>query len=387
MLVTAIIVNYNVKYLVYQCVRSLLRSTLADQVEIFVVDNASTDGSETFLRTEFPTINYPQVHLIFSRENIGFGRANNLALAQAKGEYVLFINPDTIVTEHTLNDCYTFAKQHSNLGALGVYMMNDDGRYAPESKRGIPTPLRAFFKLIGLVALCPKHPLLGQYYLGHLSAHTSAPIEVVSGAYMWVSQKALRVVGGFDEAFFMYGEDIDLSYRLLQSGYTNYYFPTPILHYKGESTVKTSWRYVQRFYEAMLIFYTKHFKHHHALTVWSIKGAIITSGLFALIRHKLLRRTPSWEEQRSYLFVVTKASRQIAEALASKHQLDAIFSTLETWQYEPQLNERNYIVFDAEASDYTTMIHYLHTRPAKQKLATLYPSRALLITQQHIYTL
>lgn len=387
MLLTAIIVNYNVKYLVYQCVRSLLRAAWVHQVEIIIVDNASTDGSDVFLREAFPADEYPQVRCILSSENLGFGRANNLALQQAKGKYVLFINPDTIVAEHTLHECYDFAEAHSDLGALGVYMMNDDGRYAPESKRGVPTPLRCLYKLLGLVTLCPTSPRLSQYYLGHLSKDKAACIEIVSGAYMWLRREVVLKVGGFDEAFFMYGEDIDLSYSMLKNGHNNYYLPTAIVHYKGESTVKTSWSYVRRFYEAMLIFYNKHFKHHHPLAVVGIKAAILSSGVIALIRHKLLGKRHDWVDNRHYLFVVNEAGRQCAEALVKKHGLTATYVTPSHWQDNPMIAHGHCLTFDVEAIDYTTPLHHLRLHPAAQKLGTLYPSKGLLVTQQRSYTL
>lgn len=386
MLLTAIIVNYNVKHLVYQCVRSLLRGTWAHQVEVIVVDNASTDGSEAFLREAFASDTYRQVRLLFSSENLGFGRANNWALEQAQGKYVLFINPDTIVTEHTLQACYTFAEAHPNLGALGVYMMHDDGRYAPESKRGVPTPLRCLYKMLGLVTLYPESKRVSQYYMGHLSKDKPAKIEIVSGAYMWLRRDALQAVGGFDEAFFMYGEDIDLSYCMLKSGRQNYYLPTPILHYKGESTVKTSWRYVKRFYEAMLIFYNKHFKHHHPLAVWGIKTAILGSGLVALLRSKLGGRKV-WVDQRQYLFVVSPKARIVAEQLVERHALQADYTTPESWWQQPTMGQGCCVVYDAECIDYATMLHHLQSHPATQKLGTLYASKGYLLTQQRVYSL
>ncbi len=257
---SVVIVSYNVRYYLEQCLRSLFRSSIDGEMEVFVVDNASQDDSLAYLRPRFPQVTYIQ-----NAENVGFSRANNQAIRQARGEYVLLLNPDTILCEETLSTCLSFMDSHPEAGATGVAMYSHNGRFAWESRRGLPTPWTAFCRMSGLGTLFPHSHMFGRYYMRYISRLEVGEIEVVSGAFFLVRHEALRQVGLLDEDFFMYGEDIDLSFRLLKAGWKNYYLPTPILHYKGESTQKSSYRYVHNFYEAMLIFFDKHFRQRYRL--------------------------------------------------------------------------------------------------------------------------
>lgn len=308
MKLSIIIVSYNVKYYLTQCLTSIWRSDEKD-IEVFVVDNASKDDTLCYLRDHFPCTDYPQLHLIESKKNLGFGKANNLALKQTQGDYILFLNPDTLLTEHTLSDCLAFAATHPQLGALGVRMLKDAGGFAFESRRGLPTPWVAFCKMTGLATLFPTSRLFGKYYMRNQNEYQPQEIEVVSGAFMMLSRQAAIQTRGFDEQFFMYGEDIDLSYRILKAGYKNYYIPTEILHYKGESTQKNSFRYVHVFYEAMLIFFHKHYPHARLWLSLPIKVAIVTKAIFALIRQQLQRfhhfLSPSTFSQPNYIYIGT----------------------------------------------------------------------------------
>lgn len=226
------------------------------EAEVFVVDNNSVDGSCAMVRRMFP-----EVHLIDSKENLGFSKGNNLAIRKSNGRYVLLLNPDTIIQEDTLLKCLKYADARPQLGGLGVPMVDGSGRYLPESKRGIPTPSAAFWKITGLYRLAPRSARLNRYYLGNLSKDESQPIEILSGAFMLMRKSALDEVGLLDEQYFMYGEDIDLSWRLIKGGYENHYFAdTSIVHYKGESTKKGSLNYVLVFYRAMQIFARTHFR-------------------------------------------------------------------------------------------------------------------------------
>jgi GT2 family glycosyltransferase len=228
--------------------------------EVFVVDNFSIDGSVEMVQQKFP-----EFHLIANKINSGFSKANNQALKIAKGEYILLLNPDTVVEEDCFLKVIQFMDEHKICGGLGVKMVDGKGRFLPESKRGLPTPAVAFWKISGLASLFPKSKLFGQYHLGFLDTHKTHEIEILSGAFMLMRKTALDKVGFLDEAFFMYGEDIDLSYRITQGGFKNYYFPeTSIIHYKGESTKKSSVNYVLVFYKAMVIFAKKHFSHKNA---------------------------------------------------------------------------------------------------------------------------
>lgn len=255
-----IIVNYNVYHFLEQALISVKKAIEGIDAEVFVVDNNSVDGSVEMVKK-----NFEFVTLIDNKENVGFSKANNQAIRVAKGEYILLLNPDTIVEENTFSKCIEFMDRHPDAGGLGVKMLDGAGEFLPESKRGLPTPWVAFYKVFGLAALFPKSKKLGNYHLGYLDEDETNPVTILSGAYMFMRKSALDKVGLLDETFFMYGEDIDLSYRLIKGGYQNYYFPeTRIIHYKGESTKKTSINYVFVFYKAMIIFAQKHFSQKHA---------------------------------------------------------------------------------------------------------------------------
>lgn len=269
MKLSIIIVNYNVKYFLDQTLRSILRSRTDFDYEIIVVDNDSSDGS-----VEFVEHNFPQVTLIRNGENLGFSKANNIGIKRSAGDFILLLNPDTIVAEETLQKCVDKMIESPRIGGLGVKMIDGSGKFLPESKRGLPTPMVAFFKAFGLSRLFPKSSFFNYYHLGHIDASTSAEVDVLSGAFMMMRREVIDLVGGLDEDFFMYGEDIDLSYRIQRSGYINWYEAnTSIVHFKGESTKKGSLNYVKVFYQAMIIFANKHFVG---------KGAFLMSFLYRM---------------------------------------------------------------------------------------------------------
>jgi GT2 family glycosyltransferase len=269
MKLSIIIVNYNVQYFLENCLSSVFKAADGISLEVIVVDNNSVDGSIRMLQEKFP-----QVKLIANKDNKGFSKANNQAIKQAKGEFVLLLNPDTVIEENTLSTCIRFFEEHQDAGGLGIKMVDGKGNFLPESKRGLPTPSVAFYKIFGLSALFPRSEKFGQYHLGHLSKDENHEVEILSGAFMMIRKKVLDQIGLLDESFFMYGEDIDLSYRITQAGYKNYYLAdTSIIHYKGESTKKSSINYVFVFYRAMAIFARKHF---------SDKNARLFSGLINL---------------------------------------------------------------------------------------------------------
>jgi GT2 family glycosyltransferase len=237
MKLTVIIVSYNVRHYVEQCLNSLYRALNGIEAEIYVVDNHSRDDT-----VEALTRSYPDVNLVASNHNLGFARANNIAVKQSESEYVLLINPDTFVGEGVISECLKFMDEHADAGALGVRMIDSNGNVAQESRRGLPTPMTAFYKMCGLCKRFPKNTRFGKYYMGYLPWDKPVEIEVVSGAFFMMRRASLEKVGLLDEDFFMYGEDIDLSYRLLKAGLHNWYYPATILHYKGESTQKSSFR-------------------------------------------------------------------------------------------------------------------------------------------------
>lgn len=262
MKLSVVIVNYNVCYFLEQTLLSvrMAAAALGEPVEVFVVDNNSADQSVTMVRTRFP-----EVILLENKHNPGFSKANNQALRLATGQYQLLLNPDTLVEEATFRRCCDFLDAHPRCGGLGVQMLDGQGQFLPESKRGLPTPTVAFYKVFGLAALFPRSRTFGRYHLGFLDKQQAHEVAVLSGAFMLLRQAALAQVGLLDEDYFMYGEDIDLSYRLTQGGWQNWYFPeVRILHYKGESTKRTSVNYVLVFYRAMVIFARKHFASRRA---------------------------------------------------------------------------------------------------------------------------
>lgn len=260
MKLTVVIVNYNVKYFLEQCLHSAIKAAKEINSEIIVVDNSSVDGSCNMMIEKFPDIK-----LISNDENVGFSKANNQAIRIAKGEYILLLNPDTVVEEDSFQKIIDFMDKTPDAGGLGVKMIDGKGRFLPESKRGLPTPMTAFWKIFGFSALFPYSKKFSNYHLGFLDKDKIHEVDVLAGAFMLLRAKTLEKVGLLDESFFMYGEDIDLSYRITLGGYKNYYFPeTTIIHYKGESTKKGSINYVKVFYNAMIIFAKKHFSTGNA---------------------------------------------------------------------------------------------------------------------------
>ena len=366
---SVIIVNYNVKYYLDQCIRSVLRAfeEMNTPAEIIVVDNHSADGSVDYLEQRYPQKLYPMVRFVRSAHNLGFARANNIAIRQSRGEYVLLLNPDTIVGEDALKASVDFMDAHEDAGAVGVRMLGAQGRRAMESRRGLPTPMVSFFKMLGFCNRWSHHRLFGKYYMGYLPWDEPSQIEVVSGAYCMLRRKALDEVGLLDEDFFMYGEDIDLSYRVLKGGYHNYYLPVDILHYKGESTQKSSFRYVHVFYEAMLIFFRKHYSGMTFLLSLPIKTAIYAKALMALVgmlsermRKSLGFFAPSAEGAQHYVFVGSLEMQDACRDIARRLGLDAEFhdSEVQEDKSEATWSEKNdnVLVLDADSMSYADML-------------------------------
>lgn len=282
---SVIIVNYNVRYFLEQCLVSALNALGGIDGEVWVVDNASTDGSVEMIKFKFP-----HVKLIANEKNVGFSKANNQAIKLASGKYILLLNPDTVVQEDTFRQCICFMEKHPEAGGMTVKMIDGKGHYLPESKRGFPSPWASFCKIFGLTALFPRSKRFAGYYLGHLDRNSTHAIEIMPGAFMFLRAEALVKTGLLDEQFFMYGEDIDLSYRILQNGYLNYYYPNcQIIHYKGESTKKGSLNYVVMFYKAMILFAQKHFsKQKQQYFVALIKLAVFLRASTSALKRILI---------------------------------------------------------------------------------------------------
>ena len=387
---TVVIVSYNVKDYVCQCLLSLRRALRDVDAEVCVVDNHSGDGTVDFLREKFP-----EIKVVASPHNLGFARANNMAIRQTESEFVLLLNPDTFVGEQTIRQSLDFMDEHAEAGGLGVRMLKIDGSDALESRRGLPTPMVAFYKMVGLCARYPKHRRFGQYYMGYLSWDEAARIDVISGAYCLLRRKALDEIGLLDEDFFMYGEDIDLSYRLLKGGYENWYLPSKILHYKGESTEKSSFRYVHVFYKAMLIFFRKHYSQMSLLLSLPIKITIYGKAFTTLLQIQMgkLRRYLGFVDnnrtrQPLYIFLATAENLEKCRKIAVGKGLEAqYFEAVPDGHLSMELPADRPIcaVYDTSAYRFEEILELFSKNPVGNvKIGTFLPENNMIITAEDI---
>lgn len=398
MKLSVIIVNYNVKHYLYQCLDSLYRAIKHLDAEVFVVDNHSRDDSVSFVSKRFQRVNYVE-----SNHNLGFARANNIAIRQSEGEYVLLLNPDTLVGEDSIKSALEFMDLHPDAGGVGVKMLKSDGTKAMESRRGLPTPMTSFYKMCGLCSRFPNHRRIGHYYMSYLPWDKPVEIEVISGAFCMLRRSALDKVGLLDEDFFMYGEDIDLSYRLLKGGFHNWYLPLTILHYKGESTQKSSFRYVHVFYEAMLIFFRKHYGSSSLWLTIPIKMAIYLKATLALIQMQtaILRKalgffSPRRKREPDYLFIGSVAAITQCRKLARKKGLSGEFVVgnekmmpdghLDIIDDDENVKNLKYIVYDTEAFSYKTILDIFSRKPiANVAIGTYSPRSKTIVTAEEIF--
>lgn len=361
---SVIIVSYNVKYYLEQCLDSVVRSSCGINTEIIVVDNNSSDGTVEYLTSRFRDVLF-----IANKKNVGFAIANNQGIRISKGEYVVLLNPDTILGEDVLPTCINFMDSHPLAGAMGVRMLRTDGSFALESRRGIPTPFTSFCKMSGLCARFPKSTTFGRYYMQFLDENLPNQIEVISGACMFIRKTTLDKSGLLDEDFFMYGEDIDLSYRMLMTGQNNYYYPVSILHYKGESTNKTSYRYVQTFYNAMLIFFEKHYGHYNIFVTLPIKFAIYVRGFMSYVSQKLfpskVKRKTLAEVMREMKFLIVSTGQNLEDMIeiCKKNRLSYRVVDLPagrggTIEGEINTDGFNYVVFDTDIYSYKNILEF-----------------------------
>ena len=392
---TVVVVSYNVKHYVEQCLNSLEKALEGIDSRVIVVDNHSKDGSAAYLSRRFRERG---VEVIDSNRNLGFARANNLAIRQSASEYVLLLNPDSIVGENTLRDALDFMDSHPKAGGVGVRMQNSDGSYALESRRGMPTPFTAFCKMAGLCALFPHSRTFGRYYMGYLSWDEPCRIDVVSGAFFLLRREALDRVGLLDEDFFMYGEDIDLSFRLLRGGYENWYLPLPLLHYKGESTQKSSFRYVHVFYRAMLIFFRKHYSHLSFCISQPIKLAIYVKAMLALVKMQCdkMRRFLAVSNNTPdvvYVFMGSKAMLDACAAISRRKGLTSRYCTGRT-KVETEMEALTstatdktitYVVFDTAVFSYSQMLALMAAHNHRNiRLGTFNGRTKMIITPNEI---
>ena len=369
MKLSVIIVNYNVRYYVEQCIISVQKATKDIDCEIIVVDNHSSDGSVDYLAKRFAS----EITLIDNNHNLGFAKANNIAIRQSAGEYVLLLNPDTFVGERSIAQVLEFMDAHPKAGGAGVMMHNSDGSIARESRRGLPTPYVSLLKMLGF----PK-----RYYMSHLSWDCPGQIDVVSGAFFMLRREALDKAGLLDEDFFMYGEDIDLSYRLVKAGYENWYVPARIVHYKGESTQKTSFRYVHVFYQAMLIFFRKHYGHLSLLVTLPIKLAIYFRALLALIQMMTTR-------MRQYLgFRDTSGDDPLYALVGSDKMKNDCMSIIKkkglTTVQQTDDKKNITLIFDTGTMSYEDIIDSA-SKNAGCQIGTYHQDGRIIITQKEVF--
>lgn len=392
MKLSIVIVNYNVKYFLEQCLVSVRRAIAGIDAEVIVVDNASRDGSIEYLKPRFNDVTF-----IASDKNLGFARTNNQAINISKGEYILLLNPDTIIAEQTVSEFISFMDSHPEAGGCGTYMMHTNGTFAFESRRGLPTPFVAFCKMSGLSSLFPKSHTFGRYYMRYLDEHETNQIEIISGAFMFLRREALEKSGLLDEKFFMYGEDIDLSYRILKNGYKNYFLPSPIIHYKGESTNKSSFKYVHTFYQAMQLFFKKHYSHYSFLISLPIKLAIWVRAMLAYggnqIKHnrKRTRKTPQID---CIVIGRDNAIAEIKKILANKYPKGEHLFIIGDETTFPNghltegfdLSKYNTVVYDTDAFKFGTIFHLMQQKPVKWlKIGTYSTNSKVLITENAVH--
>jgi GT2 family glycosyltransferase len=346
MQLSVIILNYNVRYFLELCVTSAQKAIANLDAEIIVVDNNSSDDSCTMMQQRFPT-----VQLIQNKDNVGFPKGNNIGVAQAKGEYICILNPDTVVAEDTFEKVLAFAQKQSDLGIVGCKLIDGTGNFLPESKRGIPTPWVAFTKIFGLYKWFPNSTLFNKYYAQHVNENQTGKVDILVGAFMVMKRELYSDIGGFDENCFMYSDDIDLSYMALKKEKSNYYFHESIvIHYKGESTVRDS-AYMKRFSEAMQFFYKKHFRKSILFDWMMLSGSVVFS---VVKKNQQLNR--SFNADETVLF--SKDLNSIYDGKKTQ-----VFSVFEALTINPT---RNYeLVFDVQSFSFQEIISYMNTIQAK----------------------
>ena len=343
MQLSVIILNYNVRYFLEQCVLSVQKALSTIDGEIIVIDNNSSDDSCEMMQRLFPN-----VKLIENKENLGFPKGNNIGVAQAKGDYICILNPDTVVAEDTFTKILNTKNWQLNTGIIGCKLIDGTGNFLPESKRGVPTPWVSFTKIFGLYKISN---LFGNYYAQHLTENQSGKVAILVGAFMVMQRELYNEIGGFDENCFMYSDDIDLSYMVLQKGKYNYYFHgTSVIHYKGESTVRDE-KYMKRFQEAMQFFYKKHFKKSFVFDFFMRIGAMVFS---------LIKKNQSKEVKREIDEYIVFSKNSLQLNLNKKETILNDFS-----QFKNDLNAAIEIIFDTNSFSFKEIIEFMNCNKSK----------------------
>lgn len=370
MQLSVIILNYNVRFFLEQCVASVQEGLSNIEGEIIVVDNDSSDDSCEMIESRFPN-----VKLIKNNSNLGFPKGNNIGVAQAKGDYICILNPDTVVAEDTFQKILAFAEKQENLGIVGCKLIDGSGNFLPESKRGIPTPFVALTKIFGLYKLFPSWELFNRYYAQHLSENETGKVGILVGAFMIMKRNLYNEIGGFDENCFMYSDDIDLSFMVSKSGKNNYYFhETSVIHYKGESTVKDG-LYMKRFREAMQFFYKKHYNSSSLFDFFMKMGTLF----FALIKKN--QGNSNLIEIDDYILISedenlkNKLEKQLNKKLIWETKLDSntLFSHINKSKKQIE------ILIDNNSFSFKSIISFLETHKNQGFTFKIVPKNALFM--------
>lgn len=346
------------KYFLEQCLSSVSAAMKETDGEVIVVDNASGDRSVAWLKPRFPSVIFLE-----EKENLGFAKANNKALEIAKGDFILFLNPDTIIPEDAFTKCIQFLEMHPNAGAVGVRMIDGSGNFLAESKRSLPTPSSAFFKLTGLSSLFPSSSIFSKYSLGNLPEKGVYEVDVLSGAFIMIPKKVLTLTGGLDENFFMYGEDIDLSYRIQKKDFHNFYLgDITIIHFKGESTKKGSFNYVRIFYRAMFLFVQKHYK---GFGNWWMKAFLktgITARAFISVLALPFRKKKKSVAEKIRLAALIGNPTQTVKDILKQHNPSIRFEEIPVEQASTSSSNADAVVFCIGSLSYKEAIEIVSKR-------------------------
>ena len=360
MQLSVIILNYNVRFFLEQCVLSVQKALSTIDGEIIVIDNHSSDDSCEMMKQLFPNIK-----LIENKENLGFPKGNNIGVAQAQGEFICILNPDTVVAEDTFFKILSFAKTKTDLGIIGCKLIDGTGIFLPESKRGVPSPWVAFTKIFGLYKLFPKSSWFNQYYAQHVSENQSGKVDILVGAFMVMKRDLYIEIGGFDENCFMYSDDIDLSYMVLQKGKLNYYFhETSVIHYKGESTIRDE-KYMKRFQEAMQFFYKKHYKKSFVFDFFMKMGAFVFS---------LIKKNQSKTVQREIHEYIVFSKNSLQLNLNKKITIVNDFA-----QFKNNIQLDIEIIFDTNSFSFKEIIEFMNCNKTKNLTFKNYISKSNFI--------
>ncbi|ESU22336.1 glycosyl transferase, group 2 family protein [Flavobacterium enshiense DK69] len=367
MQLSVIILNYNVRYFLEQCVLSVQKALVGIEGEIIVVDNFSADSSCDMMKLRFPN-----VRLIENKANLGFPKGNNIGVDEAKGKYICILNPDTVVAEDTFQKVLAFAESKSDLGIVGCKLIDGTGNFLPECKRGTPTPWVAFTKIFGLYKLFPKSGFFNKYYAQHLSENQTGKVDILVGAFMVMKRDLYLEVGGFDENCFMYSDDIDLSYTVLKSGKSNYYFhETSVIHYKGESTVRDG-TYMKRFREAMHFFYKKHFGGSFVFDVFMRIGAF----LFAILKKQQQQQIVSKPDEYMLFSFNESMKGKLEKQLQKKVSQAADINENALFSQENSKGDRREIVLDNSSFSFKEIIGFLEKNKNKGFTFKIIPDKA-----------